>query len=100
MPDHWRLDNLPGPPWLAAILRLQFIGLCLISFGYADLETVWEISTADEATWTAHKGVIADRISTITVVVSLPRTPSVCEPENNIHPLYRQACFWVRPRHS
>ncbi|KIJ44689.1 hypothetical protein M422DRAFT_251996 [Sphaerobolus stellatus SS14] len=71
IPRHWKLDFPDAPLLLTPLLRLTFQSLLIISLGHSHLETVWEISNADERVWIDQKDRLSDRINTVTVISGL-----------------------------
>ena len=73
MPAHWNFD-FGWAPWpLNEVLKKGFQMLCLVSLGHADLETLHYVCVASEKTWMESTERLADRLNTITVVVSTIR---------------------------
>ncbi|TFY56364.1 hypothetical protein EVG20_g8953 [Dentipellis fragilis] len=70
MPLWWRLEFKAVAP-LDGVFEIWFEILCIISIGHANLEDLWIVCNSDDDTWASNRGLLWNRINTITIVAGL-----------------------------
>lgn len=71
LPVHWRNAFPKSWPWIRPWLKVCFSLLCLLSLGHSDLQNAWMSIRGSEQEFTVYADRIANRISTVTIIVRL-----------------------------
>ena len=70
MPPHWKLEFECVPCPLRPIVNAAIQKLCLVSFGFTNLDKLWQICCEDEKTWVESTSRLCESLNTIVVMVS------------------------------